>query len=161
MTSGNTSITSLRKAPTFQNGFGGQNHTHINHTFNQGQHELCGSYHLLQSCFLCSSVSMSNLSRLVPASFSNLALLSSSVSTANLSCLLVTTFSSLGLTPTHCRYTRFNIFKVARCCLLWFSVSDDLFFPSCVFFFFVVVFFWGGGGVFSLLLYHFHVFDLP
>ena len=84
----------------------------------QGQSELCGSYHLLQSCFLFSSVSMANLSRLVAtifsslalisssvymaklshliaASFSSLALLSSSVSTFNLRCLLVTTFSSL------------------------------------------------------------------
>ena len=26
-------------------------HTHIGHTFNQGQHELCGGYHLLQVCF--------------------------------------------------------------------------------------------------------------
>ena len=61
----------------------------------QSQPELCGSYHLLQSCFLSSSVSMINPSHLVAASFSSLALLSSSVSMANLSCLLATTFSSL------------------------------------------------------------------
>ena len=46
----------------------------------QGQPELCGSYHILQSCFSSSSVSMANLSHLVAASFSSLALLSSSVS---------------------------------------------------------------------------------
>ena len=63
--------------------------------FLQGQPELCGSYHLLQSCFLPSFVSMANLSRLVAESFSSLALLSTSVSKANLSCLLATTFSSL------------------------------------------------------------------
>ena len=75
----------------------------------QGQPELRGSYHLLQSCVLSSSVSMAsrclaflfpsvsmvNLNRLVAASFSSLTLLSSSVSTANLGCLLATTFSSL------------------------------------------------------------------
>ena len=61
----------------------------------QGQSELCGSYHLLQSCFFFSSVSMANLSRLVAASFSSFALLSAYVSMANLRCLLVTTFSSL------------------------------------------------------------------
>ena len=58
----------------------------------QGQPELCGGYNLLQSCF--SSISMTNLSCLVAASFSSLALLISSVFTANLSCLLATTFSS-------------------------------------------------------------------
>ena len=67
----------------------------------QGQPELCGSYHLHQSCFSF-SVSMTNLSRLVAASFSSLALLPSSVSMANLSCLLATTFSSCS--PTHCRH---------------------------------------------------------
>ena len=111
----------------------------------QGQSELCGSYHLLQSCFsfficlhgqlersvatiffspasLSSSVYMAKLSRLVAVSFSSLALLSSSVSTANLRCLLVTTFPVFVFSLTT---LRFNLLKVARHCFSWSSVSDD------------------------------------
>ena len=69
----------------------------------QGQPELCGSYHLHQSCFAF-SVSMTNLSRLVAVSFSCLALLSSSVSMANLSCLLRLPSPVLGCSPSHCRH---------------------------------------------------------
>ena len=83
--------------------------------------------------FLSSSISMANLSRLVAASFSSLALLSSSVSMANLSCLLATTFSSLRLLSNSLSLPRFNLLRVARHCFSWFSVSDDFFFPSCVF----------------------------
>ena len=82
---------------------------------------------------LSSSVSMAKLSRLVAASFSSLALLSSSVSTANLSCLLATTFSSLSFLSNSFLSPRFNLLRVARCCFLWSSVSDDLFFSSCNF----------------------------
>ena len=121
----------------------------------QGQLELCGSYHLLQSCFsffvrlhgqpfgsyhllqscffLFSSFSMANLNRLVAASFSSLALLSSSVSTANLGCLLATIFYSLSFLSNSFSSPRFNFLGVARRCFLWSSVSDDLFFSSCNF----------------------------
>ena len=115
-----------------------KNHTHIDHTFNQGKNELCGSYHLLSS-----SISMANLSSLVAASFSNLALLSSSISTANLSCLLATTFSSLSFLSNSFSSPHFNLLRVARCCFSWSSVSDDLFFsfgsPSCSIFFASVI----------------------
>ena len=87
----------------------------------QGQPELCGSYHLHQSCFSF-SVSMTNLSRLVAASFSSLALLSSSVSMANLSCLLATTFSSLRLLSNSLSSPRFRLLRVGRHCYSWFSV---------------------------------------
>ena len=87
----------------------------------QGQPELCGSYHLHQSCFSF-SVSMTNLSRLVAASFSSLALLSSSVSMANLSCLLATTFFSLRLLSTSLWSPRFHLLRVGRRCYSWFSV---------------------------------------
>ena len=87
----------------------------------QGQPELCGSYHLHQSCFSF-SVSMTNLSRLVAASFSSLALLSSSVSMANLSCLLATTFSSLRLISISLSSPRFHLLRVGRRCYSWFSV---------------------------------------
>ena len=66
--------------------------------------------------FLSSSVSMTNLSRLVAASFSSLALLSSSVSMANLSCLLVTTFSSLKLLSNSLSSPRFHLLRVGRRC---------------------------------------------
>ena len=122
----------------------------------QGKPELCGSYHILQSCFLSSSVSVANLSHLVAtncsclpflsssvsmtilsslvtASFSSLALLSSSVSTANLRCLLVTTFSSLRFLSNSLSSPRFNLLRVARRCYSWSSISDDLFYTSCVF----------------------------
>ena len=102
----------------------------------QGQPELCGSYHLLQSCFSFFVVSMAN--RLVVASFSSLALLSSSVSTANLSCLLATTFSSLSFL-SYSPY--FNLLRVARHCFSWSSVSDDLFFSSCNFLVLLALFF--------------------
>ena len=87
----------------------------------QGQPELCGSYHLHQSCFSF-SVSITNLSRLVAASFSSLALLSSSVSMANLSCLLETTFSSLRLLSNSLSSPRFHLLRVGRRCYSWFSV---------------------------------------
>ena len=87
----------------------------------QGQPELCGSYHLHQYCFSF-SVSMTNLSRLVAASFSSLALLSSSVSMANLSCLLETTFSILRLLSNSLSSPRFLLLRVGRHCYSWFSV---------------------------------------
>ena len=58
---------------------------------------------------------MTNLSRLVAASFSSLAL-SSSVSMANLSCLLVTTFSSLKLLSNSLSSPRFHLLRVGRRC---------------------------------------------
>ena len=87
----------------------------------QGQPELCGSYHLHQSCFSF-SVFMTNQSRLVAASFSSLALLSSFVSMANPSCLLVTTFSSLRLLSNSLSSPRFHLLRVGRRCYSWFSV---------------------------------------
>ena len=100
----------------------------------QGQLELCGSYNLLQSCFsFFVRLHGQPVSRLVAASFSNLALVSSSVSTANLICLLETTFSSLSFLSNSFSSPRFNLLRVARRCFSWFSVSDDLFFPSCSF----------------------------
>ena len=93
----------------------------------------CAYIYIFSSlAFLSSSVSMVNLSRLVAASFSSLALLSSSVSTAYLSCLLVTTFSSLRFLSNSLPSPRFNLLRAARRCFLWFSVSDDSFFPSLV-----------------------------
>ena len=72
--------------------------------------------------FLSSSISMTKLSRLVAASFSSLALLSSSVSTANLSCLPATTFSSLRFHSNSLSSPRFNLLRVARRYLSWFSI---------------------------------------
>ena len=83
--------------------------------------------------FLSTSISMANLNRLVTASFSSLALLCCYVSTANLSCLLATTFSSLRFLSNSLSTPSFNLLIVARRCFSWFSVSDNLFFPSCVF----------------------------
>ena len=101
----------------------------------QGQPDLCGSYHLLQSCFLSSSVSMANLSRLVDALFSSFALLSSSVSMANLNSLLATTFSSLRFLSNSFSSPRFNLLRVAKRCFSWSSVSDDFSFPLVIFLF--------------------------
>ena len=98
----------------------------------QGQPELCGSYHLLQSCFSFFRLH-GQPSCLVAASFSSLALLSSSVSTANLSCLLATTFSSLSLLSNSFSSPRFNFLRMASRSFSWSSVSDDLFFSSCSF----------------------------
>ena len=72
--------------------------------------------------FLFSSVSMTNLSRLVAASFSSLALLSSSVSIDNPSCLLATTFSSLRLLSNSLSSSRFYLLRVGKRCYSWFSV---------------------------------------
>ena len=102
----------------------GENHTHIDHTFNQG-YVVATIFPSL--AFLSSSISMANLSHLVAAVFSSLALLSSSISTANLSCLLATTFSSLRFLSNSLSSPHFNLLKVARRCFLWFSVF--LFFP--------------------------------
>ena len=109
----------------------GQIHTHIDHTFNQGQHELCGSYLLLQSCF---SFFVRLHGQPEPFGSCSLALLSFSVSMANLSCLLETTFSRPRFLSNSLSSPCFNLLRVARHCFSWFSVSDDLFFPSCVFF---------------------------
>ena len=70
---------------------------------------------IFTSLAFLSSVSMTNLSRLVAASFSSLAL-SSSVSMANLSCLLVTTFSSLKLLSNSLSSPRFHLLRVGRRC---------------------------------------------
>ena len=112
----------------------------------QGQPELCGSYHLLQSCFSffvrlhgqpfgsyhllqsCfsfSSVSMANLNRLVATSFALLL--------SPLGCLLATTFSSLSFLSNSFSSPHFNLLGVARRCFSWSSVSDNLFFSSCNF----------------------------
>ena len=66
---------------------------------------------------------MTNLSRLVAASFSSLALLSSSVSMVNLSCLLATTFSSLSFLSYSFSSPRYNLLRMAKCWFLWSSVS--------------------------------------
>ena len=105
----------------------------------QGQPELCGSYHLLQSYFISSSFSMANLSRLVATSFSSLALRSSSVSTANLSCLLATTFSSLSFLSNLFSSPRINLLRVARHCFSWSSVSDAFSFRLVVFLLFFLL----------------------
>ena len=76
---------------------------------------------------------MANLSHLVAAPISSLALLFSSISMANLSCLLVTTFSSLSFLSNSFLSPRFNLLRVARGCFSWSSVSDCLFFSSCNF----------------------------
>ena len=86
------------------------------------QPELCGSYHLHSLAFLFSSVSMTNLSRLVAASFSSLALLSSSVSIDNPNCLLARTFSSLRLLSNSLSSSRFYLLRVGKRCYSWFSV---------------------------------------
>ena len=99
-----------------------------------GQLEPFGSYHLLQSCFLSSSVYMAKLSRLVAALFSSLAHLSSSVSTAYPRCLLVTPSPVLVFTPTHFHHLASIFLGVARRCFPWSSLSDILFFSSCNFF---------------------------
>ena len=79
----------------------------------QGQPELCGSYHLLQSCF---SFFVRLHGQTEP--FGSCIILqscsSSSVSTANLSCLLVTTFSSLSYLSNSFSLPRFNLLRVAR-----------------------------------------------
>ena len=92
----------------------------------QGQPELCGSYHLLQSCF---SFFVRLHGRLVATIFSSLALLSSSISTAN----LATNFSSLSFLSNSLSWHHFNLLGVARRCFLWSSVSVDLLFSSCSF----------------------------
>ena len=100
----------------------------------QGQPELCGSYHHLQSCFtfiLCLHGQPEPFGSCI---VSSLALLSSSVSMANLGCLLATTFSRLSFLSNSFSSPRFDLLRVARCCFLWSSVSDVLFFSSCIFF---------------------------
>ena len=72
--------------------------------------------------FLSSSVSMTILSRLVAASISSLALLFFFCLTANLSCLLATTSSSLRFLSNSLSSPHFNLLRVARRCLSWFSV---------------------------------------
>ena len=57
----------------------------------------------------------------IAASFYSLALLSSSVSMAILSCLLVTTYTILKYL-FNSSSPRFNIFRVPRRCLSWFSI---------------------------------------
>ena len=81
-----------------------------------------GSYHLSSLAFQSSHL-QANLSHLVAASFSSLALLSSSISMANLSCLLETTFSSLRLLSYSLSSPCFNLLRVARRCFLWFLFS--------------------------------------
>ena len=93
--------------------------------------------------FLSSSISMTNLSRLVAASFSSLVLHSCSVSTANLSCFLATTCSSLSFLSNSFSSPRFILWRVARHCFSWSSVSDDLFFASCSFLVLLLLYLFG------------------
>ena len=85
-----------------------------------GQPELCGSYHLLQSCFSFHVVSMAKLSRSVATIFSSLAFPSSSVSMANLSRLVAV--SGLSFLSNSFSSPRFNLLRVAWCCFSWSSV---------------------------------------
>ena len=99
----------------------------------QGQPELCGSYHLLQSHF---SFFIHLHSQIVP--FGSCIILQSCSSFifhlhGNLSCLLVTTFSSLTFLSNSFSSPHFNLLRVARHCFSWSSASDDLFFSSCSF----------------------------
>ena len=75
----------------------------------QGQPELCGSYHLLQSCFSFFVDSMDKLSRSVATIFSSLAFPSSSVSMANLSRLVAV--SSLSFLSNSFFITSFQSFE--------------------------------------------------
>ena len=129
-----SSLNDKHSCQLFRMGLRDKNHTHIGHTFNQGQHEHG------------SSISMANLSRLVAASFSSLALFSSSVSTANLSCLLASTFSSLRFLFNSLSSPRFNLLRVARRCFSWFLFLMTFSFTL------VFCFFW-----FSFFIYHFRV----
>ena len=125
----------------------------------QGQPELCGSYHLLQSCFsffvrlhgqpepfgsyhlLHSSFSFFIRLHGQPEPFGSCIILQPCSSfffclQANLSCLsclLATTFSSLRFLSNSLSSPRFYLLRAARRCFSWSSVSDDLFFPFCVF----------------------------
>ena len=122
----------------------------------QGQSELCGSYHLLQSCFsffvcLHGQLEPFGSYHLLQSCFSFFVHLHgqtepfgsciilqscssfSSVSTADLRCLLVTTFSSLSFLSNSFLSPCFNLLRVARHCFSLSSVSDDLFFSSCNF----------------------------
>ena len=92
---------------------------------------MCGSYHLLQSCF---SFFVSLHGQLEP--FGSCIILQScsfSVSTANLSCMLANTFSSLSFLSNSFSSPRFNLLRVARCWFLWSSFFDDFLFSSCTF----------------------------
>ena len=99
-----------------------------------GQPEPFGSYHLLQCCFSLFLRFHGQTEQFGSYIISSLALLSSS-STANLRCLLATTFSSLSFLSNSFSSPRFNLLRVARRCFSWSSVSDDLFFSSCSFLF--------------------------
>ena len=94
-------------------------HTHIDHTYNQGQHELWVATIFSSLDFLFSSVSMANLSHLVAATLLFFLL----VSMANLRCLLSSTFSSLRFLSNSFSSPHFNLLRVAtRHCFLSFYV---------------------------------------
>ena len=78
----------------------------------QGQPELCGCYHLLQSCFSF-YVRLHGQPELFELS-------------DHLLCLR---FLSNSFSSHH-----FNLLRVARRCFSWSSVTDDLFFSSIIFF---------------------------
>ena len=117
-----SSLNDKHSCQLFRMGLRDKTTAHNDHTFNQGQHELWVATIFSSLAFLSSFVSMANLSRLVTASFSSLALISFSVSTANVSCLLATAFSSLRFLSDSLLSLRFNLLRVARRCLLLFSV---------------------------------------
>ena len=110
-----SSLNDKHSCQLYKNGFDGQNHTHIDYTFNNGMANM-------SLAFLSSSVFMANLSRLVAASFSSHALLTSSVSIATLSSLLAATFSSLLFLFNSLSSPHFILLRVARHCFSWFSV---------------------------------------
>ena len=122
-----SSLNDKHSCQLFRMGLRDKIHTHIDHTFNQGQHELCCSYYLLQFCFsffvsLHGQTELFDSYHLLQSCFSffihlhgqhkhgqhkqfgsctisSLALLFSFFSMANLSCLLATTV--LVYSPTH------------------------------------------------------------
>ena len=103
----------------------------------QGQPELCGNYHLIQSSF---SFFVRLHGQPEPFGSCGLALLSSSVSMATLSCMLATTFSSLSFLFNSLSSHRFNLLWVASRCFLWSTVPDDCYFPLVLFWFSFLLF---------------------
>ena len=102
----------------------------------QDQSELCGSYHLLQSCFFLFVLLMANLS----PSHGQLELFGSCIIFQFCSSFFLClhgqpeVFVSDQLLQSLFSTTlRFNLLRVARRCFSWSSVSDDYFFSSCNF----------------------------
>ena len=105
-----------------------KSHTHIDRSFNQSQYELCGSYHLLQFCFSFFVCLHGQLELFRILQFCSSFFLQGQIELLASEHFLQSWVSLQFIVVTSLQFERGQALFI-----VFFSVSDDIFFPSCVF----------------------------